>query len=117
LNNYIAEISGGLGEAKEICCRLEGELAHVKSSAKEHTMLLGSIKMGTLNLYKQLCEKLHQTPNVTFQTKTNSIQVAIIKFQLRSKNLKSFIFVGLLDRHERLRGSVGVHEKDNERNQ
>jgi len=66
LNNYVAEVTDGLGEAKERCHQLEAEVANVKSTAHKRTMDFATMKIGTFNLFSQICETLNHTPNVRF---------------------------------------------------
>ncbi|KAL2103753.1 hypothetical protein ACEWY4_000621 [Coilia grayii] len=60
-NNTLAQLQSKLDHAREECMIWESRWAHIQNTAAKKTLLLGTIKMATLNLYQSVCKHSRET--------------------------------------------------------
>ncbi|XP_063063977.1 coiled-coil domain-containing protein 42-like [Engraulis encrasicolus] len=60
-NNTLAQLQSKLDHAREEGMIWESRWAHIQNTAAKKTLLLGTIKMATLNLYQSVCKHSKET--------------------------------------------------------
>uniref|UniRef100_A0A3B4CVR7 DUF4200 domain-containing protein n=1 Tax=Pygocentrus nattereri TaxID=42514 RepID=A0A3B4CVR7_PYGNA len=72
-NNTLSQLQSQLDKAREEGMIWESRWVHIQNTAAKKTLLLGTIKMATLNLYQSVCKRAKDTgdapiaPEDTFQ--------------------------------------------------
>ncbi|KAL6483478.1 hypothetical protein MHYP_G00083500 [Metynnis hypsauchen] len=60
-NNTLFQLQSQLDKVREEGMVLESSWAHIQDTAAKKTLLLGTIKMATLNLYQSVCKRAKDT--------------------------------------------------------
>ncbi|KAK2490068.1 hypothetical protein MC885_003407 [Smutsia gigantea] len=67
LNNELARLQMCFDRARSDVIIWESRWAHIQNTAAKKTLLLGTIKMATLNLFQTVSKQLKETTNVTLE--------------------------------------------------
>ncbi|XP_067884410.1 coiled-coil domain-containing protein 42-like, partial [Heterodontus francisci] len=63
-NNHLAELQSRLDSAQSQRLKWDAQWAHIQNTAAKKTLLLGTIKMATLNLYYVVVNYMHEQPTL-----------------------------------------------------